>query len=271
MKNIILRVLTSLGAIGILALVWILFPVKGMFLFVSAVTIGLLWEYYKLIFYKISSVWFHLFFLLFGFLSFLLFLLNIFLLPVCFCFVLVFWVLHRREKEDLISGVGLSLVSLFYICFPAALFLNIFLVELKMPLHQGYPTSDTLLLFLCIVFSGDIFAYLGGRLLGGKKWVPTISPRKTWSGLFCGLLVSALVSGLGFYLTEGFSFPLLFIFGLCSFFIAQTGDLFISLLKRRAGIKDSGVIMPGHGGLLDRLDGFLLAFPFMYFSLQFLT
>ena len=271
MNNIVLRMFTSLSAVGILALVWILFPVKGMFLLVSAITAGLLWEYYKLVFYKISSFWFHLFFLLSGFLSYLLFLLNIFLLPVCFLFVLVFWVLHRREKEDLISGIGLSLISLFYICLPTALFLNVFLFDLKMPLHQSYHGSDTLLLFLCIIFSGDIFAYLGGQLLGGKKWVPAISPKKTWSGLFCGLLVSALVSGLGFYLKEGFGFPVLFIFGLCSFFIAQTGDLFVSLLKRRAAVKDSGRIMPGHGGFLDRLDGFLLAFPFMYFCLKFLT
>lgn len=271
MNNAALRVLTSLGAIGVLALVWILFPVKGMLLLVSAITIGLLWEYYKLVFYKISSLWFYLFFLLFGFLSYLLFLLNIFLLPVCFFFVLVFWVLHRQEKEDLLSGISLSLISLFYICLPTALFLSVFLFELKKLPHQSYNSSDTLLLFLCIIFSGDIFAYLGGRILGGKRWVPVISPRKTWSGLFCGLLVSAFVSGLGFSLKEGFSFPIFFIFGLCSFFIAQTGDLFVSLLKRRARVKESGFIMPGHGGLLDRLDGFLLAFPFMYFCLKFLT
>lgn len=271
MNNVFLRVFTALSAVGILASVWIFFPVRGMFLFVSLVTVGLLWEYYRLVFHKISSSWFHFFLLLFGFFSYLLFLLNIFLLPVCFFFVFVFWLLHQREKEDPLSGIGLSLVSLFYICFPASLFLNIFLFELKAPLHQSYPPPEILLLFLCIVFSGDVFAYLGGRLLGGKKWVPTVSPGKTWSGLFCGLLVSALVSGLGFYLKEGFNFPALFVFGLCSFFIAQTGDLFVSLLKRRANIKDSGFLMPGHGGLLDRLDGFLLAFPFMYFSLKFLT
>lgn len=268
-NNAFLRVLTSLAAISILALVWILFPVKGMFLLVSAITIGLLWEYYKLVFYKISSFWFHLFFLLFGFLSYLLFLLNVFLLPVCFWFVLVFWILHRQEKEDLISGISLSLISLFYICLPTALFLNVFLFELKMPLYQSYHGPDSLFLFLCIIFSGDIFAYLGGSVIGGKKWIPVISPKKTWSGLFCGLFISSLVSGLGFYLTEGFSFLIFFVFGFVSFFIAQTGDLFVSLLKRQAGVKESGFFLPGHGGLLDRLDGFLLALPFMYFCLSF--
>ena len=261
--------LTSLGVIGVLALVWTLFPGKGMFLLVSAFAIGLIWEYYKLVFYKITAFWLHLFLLLFGFFSYICFLfsrnllMEVFFLIVCLYFVLIFWILHRQTKEDLISGIGLSLISLFYISLPPALFLKVFLYD-----NQG---PGILFLFLCIVFSGDIFAYLGGQILGGKKWVPAISPKKTWSGLFCGLLVSALISGLGFYLKEDFNFLIFFIFGFCSFFIAQTGDLFVSLLKRRADVKESGFIMPGHGGLLDRLDGFLLAFPFMYFCLKFLT
>ena len=261
-NNVVLRILTSLVAVAVLAGVWIFFPVRGMFLLVSALTAGLIWEYYKLAFCKLSSQWFPLFFVLFCFFSYLFFLFSgkwlaeAFIFTVFLFFVFSFWILHRHERENIFQGISYGLISLFYISLPTALFLRIFSNE-----QNG---SDFLFLFLCIVFLGDIFAYLGGSFLGGKKWMPSISPRKTWCGLLCGLLMSAVVSGLGFYLKEDFSFSLFFLFGAVSFFIAQTGDLFVSLLKRQAGVKDSGFFLPGHGGLLDRLDGFLLALPFMY-------
>ena len=102
----------------------------------------------------------------------------------------------------------------------------------------------------------DIFAYVGGRLIGGPKLCPTISPNKTWAGFIVG--VSA--AGAGGY----FLFPSLIEYWILAFVIgaaSQGGDLLISFLKRRAGLKDTGNIIPGHGGVLDRIDGYLLAFP----------
>lgn len=108
---------------------------------------------------------------------------------------------------------------------------------------------------LFLVWSTDILAYVGGVLLKGPKWVPSISPKKTWSGFFSGMVggtVTAYISS--FWLVPG-SFT---IFGMaCLVLIAQLGDLLESIYKRKAGIKDSSPFIPGHGGFLDRLDSLL--------------
>jgi phosphatidate cytidylyltransferase len=106
-----------------------------------------------------------------------------------------------------------------------------------------------------VTWSTDTFAYFAGRSIGGPKLAPRISPSKTWSGLIGGLIGAELLGFLIAYWLELGS-PFLYIGGLMGL-IAQGGDLFESWLKRRAGVKDSGTILPGHGGVLDRLDGFL--------------
>ncbi len=285
-----------MGAVALLSVIWLFFPTKGMTVFVSILTAGLIWEYYKLSFGEQSSLWLRGLFTLLCFSSYILpalFLMDFpmeikgFLLTVYLFFVFSFWLLYfsffrfpavSKEvsfqkalsseevlnhssvfgQKSIVEGLGLSLISLFYVVLPAVLFLRVFL----------YDDKDTVFLFLCIIFSGDIFAYLGGRVLKGKKWVPEVSPSKTWSGLCCGLCASAVVSGAGFYFKQDLNFFWYFLFGLFSFLVAQTGDLFVSLMKRRVNVKDSGFCLPGHGGLLDRLDGFLLAFPVMYLFLS---
>ncbi len=118
---------------------------------------------------------------------------------------------------------------------------------------------------LCLLFAvigADTLAYFGGRAIGGRKLAPRISPNKTCSGAICGLLGAVAGFLLGAYL---FSLPLSYtqqvglavIIGVLSIF----GDLAESLMKRMFGVKDSGSILPGHGGLLDRLDGLLFAVP----------
>ncbi len=106
-----------------------------------------------------------------------------------------------------------------------------------------------LLLLMLAVWASDSGAYAAGRLLGGPKLAPAISPAKTWSGAAGGLLAASLV-GLCF------GRPLL---GAALAAAAQLGDLFESGAKRRFGVKDSGSLIPGHGGLLDRLDGLMAA------------
>jgi phosphatidate cytidylyltransferase len=118
---------------------------------------------------------------------------------------------------------------------------------------------DTLFL-VAVIWSTDIGAYLAGRLLGGAKLAPRISPGKTWSGSAGGLIIAGLIGGLLDRGGHGISLPALaaaLLLSLC----AQAGDLLESAIKRKLGVKDSGRTIPGHGGLFDRLDGFLAAAP----------
>jgi phosphatidate cytidylyltransferase len=113
------------------------------------------------------------------------------------------------------------------------------------------------------VWGTDIVAYAVGRGVGGPKLAPSISPGKTWSGLIGGMVGAGALSAL-LFVWHGFgagTAALGFVLGLAVAVVAQAGDLFESALKRRFGAKDSGRLIPGHGGVLDRLDGMLAAAP----------
>ena len=108
---------------------------------------------------------------------------------------------------------------------------------------------------LAIVWATDIGGYFAGRTFGGPRLAPRISPSKTWSGLAGGVVAAAIVGGvIGWQ--GGLPRPSLWLGALLAV-LAQAGDLFESGMKRRAGVKDSGRILPGHGGVLDRVDGAL--------------
>ncbi|HVI98600.1 MAG TPA: phosphatidate cytidylyltransferase [Sphingomonas sp.] len=112
---------------------------------------------------------------------------------------------------------------------------------------------------LALVWATDIGAYAAGRVIGGPKLAPAISPNKTWAGLIGGVAAAGLF-GVAMHYAYGLPLRLT----LASPFlavIAQAGDLYESWLKRRAGVKDSGNILPGHGGVLDRLDGLVPVAP----------
>lgn len=113
-----------------------------------------------------------------------------------------------------------------------------------------------LLAFIGIVIATDTGAYFAGRTFGGPKIAPKISPSKTWAGLIGGMIASAVFLTAFGYWNGGFS-PWMPLIGAQLAVVAQAGDFFESWMKRRAGVKDSGNILPGHGGLLDRLDGLL--------------
>jgi phosphatidate cytidylyltransferase len=115
-----------------------------------------------------------------------------------------------------------------------------------------------LLLVLLVVWVTDIGGYFAGRGIGGPKLAPRISPNKTWAGAIGGFVASLVVAG-GFAAAGlGRTIPLLLL-GSALSIASQLGDLFESSVKRRFGVKDSSHIIPGHGGLLDRLDGFVAA------------
>lgn len=117
------------------------------------------------------------------------------------------------------------------------------------------------LLTLVTVWATDIFAYFSGRAIGGPKLAPAISPNKTWAGLIGGMAGSALTIWLLYMFLDGRidvpPVPVLWLVALAPVLavVAQAGDFYESWLKRRVGVKDSGNLLPGHGGILDRLDG----------------
>jgi phosphatidate cytidylyltransferase len=113
---------------------------------------------------------------------------------------------------------------------------------------------------LAVVWATDICAYAVGRTIGGARLAPRISPGKTWAGLF-GAMIGAALTGAVIGMALG-SRPLLAgLLGAALAVVAQAGDLFESALKRRRGVKDSSHLIPGHGGVLDRVDGLLFAAP----------
>ena len=115
-----------------------------------------------------------------------------------------------------------------------------------------------LILILLVVWVTDIGGYFAGRGIGGPKLWPRVSPRKTWAGAIGGFVASLVISGGFAALGLGKSGPILLLGAILSI-ASQLGDLFESAVKRRFGVKDSSHIIPGHGGLLDRLDGFVAA------------
>ncbi len=115
-----------------------------------------------------------------------------------------------------------------------------------------------LMFVLLIVWVTDIGGYFAGRGIGGPKLWPRVSPKKTWAGAIGGLVLSLVIAAVFAWLGYGKMLPLLLL-GTVLSIVSQFGDLFESAVKRRFDVKDSSHIIPGHGGLLDRLDGFVAA------------
>ena len=135
----------------------------------------------------------------------------------------------------------------------------------QIPLRQRENGIELILFLYLVVWLGDTFAFYVGRTLGRHPMAPEISPRKTWEGVVghvFGSLIGAIAAKILFFHTLGWDIAVFV--GILLSLAAQLGDLSISLLKRAAGAKDSGNILPGHGGVLDRADSLLLAAPCLY-------
>ncbi|HSZ87923.1 MAG TPA: phosphatidate cytidylyltransferase [Acetobacteraceae bacterium] len=127
--------------------------------------------------------------------------------------------------------------------------------------HDPVAGRSDVLFLLSIVWAGDIGAYLVGRWIGGPRLAPHISPGKTWSGSVGGLLAAIAAGSLAaHFLSDAATWRAMLIAAALSV-VAQAGDLLESFVKRRLQVKDSGHLIPGHGGLFDRLDGVLAAAP----------
>ena len=114
---------------------------------------------------------------------------------------------------------------------------------------------------ICIIWIFDTFCYLGGKIFNGKKLMPNISKGKTFNGLYSGIVVTLIISSFYYLETNNNLYMLLFLV-IPVITLSFLGDLTVSVLKRSVNIKDSGYIIPGHGGIIDRMDSFVTVFLF---------
>jgi phosphatidate cytidylyltransferase len=140
-------------------------------------------------------------------------------------------------------------------------------------LMRNLPAHGVLAVYavLLAVWAGDTLAYLGGRLLGRHKMAPATSPGKTWEGFLFGTAATVFVAFVALYKQHFLTIPQSIVLGAVLALAGPLGDLFESLLKRDAGVKDSGSLLGGHGGMLDRLDAFFFAAPVAYFTIVAFT
>ena len=143
-----------------------------------------------------------------------------------------------------------------------------FLIQLFEITDVNYPNSPfnpSLILFMFILtWTFDTFAYLVGVKFGKHKILPSVSPRKSWEGFFGGFTFTIIASYLTYIYFDFESFKLPLIISIILPFTATIGDFTESYYKRQAGVKDSGNFIPGHGGILDRMDAFMITIPILY-------
>ncbi|MBP7148445.1 MAG: phosphatidate cytidylyltransferase [Acidobacteria bacterium] len=136
---------------------------------------------------------------------------------------------------------------------------------LMLPVRSNVDRGDMLILLMAAVYVGDTTALVGGKLLGRHQLAPLTSPRKTWEGAICGVLGAIGASLLApAWFAQDLPVRHAITIGLLLGVAGILGDLVESILKRAAGVKDSGELLPGHGGMLDRIDSLLLAAPTLY-------
>ena len=173
------------------------------------------------------------------------------------------------EWNLLVRRFGISAVGEVAWQFVGAIYVGAAALAM-MQVRINYDMWAVLLVYLAPVIAVDVGAYFAGRTIGGPKIAPSISPAKTWAGLFGGAVAASLIciyieyanigigaANPGIDLSSALSAILT---GAMVAVLAQTGDFFESWMKRRAGVKDSSRLIPGHGGVFDRLDGFIAVF-----------
>ena len=177
---------------------------------------------------------------------------GIVIVSALFMLVLIIWYVFWSYVR--IADVS---VCLFGAVYTGMLICGLLVIRASLPEPWG---GVLVLLLFASVWGNDAFAYLVGSAVGKHKLAPRVSPKKSWEGFIAGLVVSAAFWGL-MTLVPGvnLSLPLAIVFGVVCGVMCMLGDLAESRIKRNVGVKDSGTIMPGHGGLLDRSDSMFLA------------
>lgn len=166
-----------------------------------------------------------------------------------------------RKKERPFENMAITLVGIPYLILPVALLNTMIRFDHETgTITEFWPVLSIFILVWC----SDTFAYLVGRQIGKRKLFERISPKKSWEGFFGGLVFAVLGGMIIAWATEA-SFIEYAVYGLVISSVGTMGDLVESMLKRSVNVKDSGNILPGHGGILDRFDAVLFVIPFIYF------
>jgi phosphatidate cytidylyltransferase len=177
------------------------------------------------------------------------------IIPLFIILPLALFAAHYRKSPPPIGEIGRICMAPFYICLPLLLLGAIF----------GLPQGRWWVLFiLAVIFAGDTGSFYVGRLLGKHK-LTRISPGKTWEGSIGGFLSNIAAGGIyGYLFFPSLSVASIMLLAMGLGISGQIGDLAESMLKRISQVKDSGAALPGHGGMLDRVDGLLFAIPILY-------
>ena len=177
--------------------------------------------------------------------------LFIFFISTCFCIISYEWHMMRKKK------------SYYFLGFLFLIFSFVTIYELRFANYIIGKDYMWVLIILIICVATDVGGYIFGKIFKGPK-LTKLSPNKTYAGMFGGYILSLIALSFSFqYFKLELSIEWLF-FTLLVSSVSQLGDIIISYFKRLSKIKDTGKIIPGHGGLLDRVDGMIFAFPFAY-------
>jgi phosphatidate cytidylyltransferase len=161
----------------------------------------------------------------------------------------------RRPLQEVLSAISISTAGLLFVALPFS-----YLVRIDEIQHLG---RELVLFTLILIWAGDMLAYFVGRFLGRAPMAPVLSPKKTWEGAFANVAASVIV-GFLFARWLGTDLLTMVVVAALANIAGQMGDLIESAYKRGAAVKDSGSIVPGHGGVFDRIDSLILAAPVVW-------
>lgn len=190
---------------------------------------------------------------------------QILFMPVILIFLVItpmiyYLFTYSTQKRDSQADMGKALLGVVYIALPLSLLI---LIDTMVPSGKIW-----IFFLLAVIFATDTGAFYFGRTLGRHKLYKTVSPNKTWEGAIGGLICSFIAAFIFLKVFHVYDINLsLFILVFFLSALSQAGDLVESMIKRYHGVKDSGNILPGHGGMLDRIDGLLFSIPVIYLFL----
>lgn len=273
MKTFITRTTTALifGAVMISGL---LYSEQSFFFLFLLINAGCLWEYFGLIrgfqdYHKINNTVYRIIGVSIGTLIYcalavfaagnmsVIYLFDIF--PLLFL-ILVLEIYSLSEKA--IVNAALNILGLLYISIPFGLLHFFTIINYNSASWLEHVKVPMAILFF--IWANDSFAYIGGSLIGKRKLFPSLSPKKSWEGFIIGIIGSVTISIIAYQYISYITLVDWIVIAILVSVTGTIGDLFESMIKRNLKIKDSGNLLPGHGGLLDRFDAFIFCIPFVY-------